>query len=75
MRKWYAAAAYSALAVAFVVGLLFITKPSRETSLILTSVHVFLNDVKSMIIGVPKEIKDYVKGLYGKPPAPIDPKT
>jgi len=23
---------------------------------------------------VPKEIKDYVKGLYGKPPAPIDPK-
>jgi oxaloacetate decarboxylase alpha subunit len=22
---------------------------------------------------VPKEIKDYVKGLYGKPPAPIDP--
>jgi pyruvate/oxaloacetate carboxyltransferase len=24
---------------------------------------------------VPKEIKDYVKGLYGKPPAPIDPKV
>ena len=23
---------------------------------------------------VPKEIKDYVRGLYGKPPAPIDPK-
>jgi pyruvate/oxaloacetate carboxyltransferase len=23
---------------------------------------------------VPKEIKDYVKGLYGKPPGPIDPK-
>ena len=23
---------------------------------------------------VPKEVKDYVKGLYGKPPAPIDPK-
>jgi pyruvate carboxylase subunit B len=23
---------------------------------------------------VPKEIKDYVKGLYGRPPAPIDPK-
>ena len=23
---------------------------------------------------VPKEIKDYVKGFYGKPPAPIDPK-
>ncbi len=23
---------------------------------------------------VPKEIKDYVKGYYGKPPAPIDPK-
>jgi oxaloacetate decarboxylase alpha subunit len=23
---------------------------------------------------VPKEIKDYVKGLYGKPPAPIDEK-
>jgi pyruvate/oxaloacetate carboxyltransferase len=22
---------------------------------------------------VPKEIKDYVKGLYGRPPAPIDP--
>jgi pyruvate/oxaloacetate carboxyltransferase len=24
---------------------------------------------------VPKEIKDYVKGLYGKPPAPIDPEV
>lgn len=24
---------------------------------------------------VPKEIKDYVKGLYGKPPASIDPKV
>jgi pyruvate/oxaloacetate carboxyltransferase len=24
---------------------------------------------------VPKEIKDYVKGLYGKPPAPIDEKV
>jgi pyruvate/oxaloacetate carboxyltransferase len=24
---------------------------------------------------VPNEIKDYVKGLYGKPPAPIDPKV
>ncbi len=23
---------------------------------------------------VPKEVKDYVKGLYGRPPAPIDPK-
>ena len=45
-RKWYAIAAYSALAVTFIAGLLFITKPSRETSLILTSVHVFLNDIK-----------------------------
>ncbi len=24
---------------------------------------------------VPKEVKDYVKGLYGRPPAEIDPKT
>jgi len=24
---------------------------------------------------VPKEIKDYVRGFYGKPPAPIDPKV
>jgi pyruvate/oxaloacetate carboxyltransferase len=24
---------------------------------------------------VPKEIKDYVKGFYGEPPAPIDPKV
>ncbi|MEM2105975.1 MAG: oxaloacetate decarboxylase subunit alpha [Candidatus Bathyarchaeia archaeon] len=24
---------------------------------------------------VPKEIRDYVKGFYGKPPAPIDPKV
>jgi pyruvate/oxaloacetate carboxyltransferase len=23
---------------------------------------------------VPKEVKDYVRGLYGKPPAPLDPK-
>ena len=45
-RKWYAIAAYSALAVTFIVGLLFITKPSRETSMILTRVHVFLNDIK-----------------------------
>jgi hypothetical protein len=45
-RKWCTIAAYSALAVTFMVGLFFITKPSRETSLILTSVHAFLNDIK-----------------------------
>jgi len=53
-RKWYAIAAYSAVAVIFIVGLLFITKPRRETSLILTSVHVFLNDIK---------VRDY-RGAY-----------
>lgn len=53
-RKWYAIAAYSALAVTFIVGLLFVSKPSRETSLILTSVHVFLNDIK---------VRDY-RGAY-----------
>jgi hypothetical protein len=55
-RKWYAMASYSALAVIFIIGLLFITKPSRETSLILTSVHVFLDDIK---------VRDY-RGAYGQ---------
>ena len=55
-RKWHTLAAYSALAVFFIVGVLFITKPTRETSLILTSVHVFLNDVK---------VRDY-RGAYGR---------
>ena len=55
-RKWPAIAAYSALAVIFMAGLLFITKPSRETSLILTSVHAFLDDIK---------VRDY-RGAYGQ---------
>ena len=46
-KKWYAIAAYSALAITFLVGLFFITKPSRETSLIITSINVFLNDIKA----------------------------
>jgi pyruvate/oxaloacetate carboxyltransferase len=44
-----------------------------------TSQLVGIQAVLNVISGkrysiVPKEIKDYVKGLYGKPPAPIDPK-
>jgi pyruvate/oxaloacetate carboxyltransferase len=43
-----------------------------------TSQLVGIQAVFNVICGkrygiVPKEIKDYVKGLYGKPPAPIDP--
>jgi pyruvate carboxylase subunit B len=44
-----------------------------------TSQLVGIQAVLNVISGkrysiVPKEIKDYVKGLYGKPPAPIDAK-
>jgi len=44
-----------------------------------TSQLVGIQAVMNVISGkrysiVPKEIKDYVKGLYGKSPAPIDPK-
>jgi len=45
-----------------------------------TSQLVGIQAVLNVISGkrysmVPKEIKDYVKGLYGRPPAPIDPKV
>jgi len=45
-----------------------------------TSQLVGIQAVFNVICGkrygiVPKEIKDYVKGLYGKPPAPIDPRV
>jgi len=46
-KKWYAIAVYSALAVTFIIGLSFVTKPSRETSHIITSINVFLNDIKT----------------------------
>jgi pyruvate/oxaloacetate carboxyltransferase len=44
-----------------------------------TSQLVGIQAVLNVISGkrysiIPNEIKDYVKGLYGKPPAPIDPK-
>ncbi len=45
-----------------------------------TSQLVGIQAVLNVISGkrysiVPNEIKDYVKGLYGKPPVPIDPKV
>lgn len=45
-----------------------------------TSQLVGIQAVLNVISGkrysiVPKEIKDYVKGFYGKPPAPIDPRV
>lgn len=45
-----------------------------------TSQLVGIQAVLNVISGkrysiVPKEIRDYVKGFYGKPPAPIDPKV
>ena len=46
-KKWCAIAAYSFLAVLLIVGLFFVTKPNREISLILKSVHVYLNDIKA----------------------------
>ena len=44
-----------------------------------TSQLVGIQAVLNVISGkrysiIPKEIKDYVKGLYGRPPGPIDPK-
>lgn len=53
-NKWYAIAVYSAMAVILIIGLLFVTKPGRETSHIITSITVFLNDIKK---------EDY-KGAY-----------
>ena len=41
----------------------------------LVGIQAVLNVISGKRYGiVPKEIKDYVKGLYGKPPAPIDEK-
>ncbi len=41
----------------------------------LVGIQAVLNVISGKRYGiVPKEIKDYVKGLYGRPPAPIDPK-
>jgi pyruvate/oxaloacetate carboxyltransferase len=41
----------------------------------LVGIQAVLNVISGKRYGiVPNEIKDYVKGLYGKPPAPIDPK-
>ncbi len=41
----------------------------------LVGTQAVLNVISGKRYGiVPKEIKDYVRGLYGKPPAPIDPK-
>ncbi len=46
-KKWYALSVYSALAVIFIIGLSFITKPGRETSHIITNINVFLKDIKT----------------------------
>jgi hypothetical protein len=46
-KRWCAITAYSLLAVLLVVGLFFLTKPTREMSLILKNVHVYLNDIKT----------------------------
>jgi len=41
----------------------------------LVGIQAVMNVISGKRYGiVPKEIKDYVKGLYGRPPAPIDPK-
>jgi hypothetical protein len=45
-NKWYAIAGYSVLAVTLIIGLSFLTKPGRETSHIITSINIFLNDIK-----------------------------
>jgi pyruvate/oxaloacetate carboxyltransferase len=42
----------------------------------LVGIQAVLNVISGKRYGiVPKEIKDYVRGLYGRPPAPIDPKV
>jgi oxaloacetate decarboxylase alpha subunit len=42
----------------------------------LVGIQAVLNVISGKRYGiVPKEIKDYVRGLYGRPPGPIDPKV
>jgi hypothetical protein len=46
-NKWFEIGAYSFLAVILIVGLFLLTKPDREMSHILKTVHVYLNDIKA----------------------------
>jgi predicted PurR-regulated permease PerM len=55
-KKSWAVAGYATVAVFMIVSLVFITKPSRETSAIVKTVHGFLDQVK---------IGDY-KNAYAK---------
>jgi hypothetical protein len=55
-NKWCEIATYSCLAVILIVGLFLLTKPNREMSQILKTVHVYLNDIKA---------GDY-RGAYGQ---------
>jgi hypothetical protein len=55
-NKWFEIGVYSFLAVILIVGLFLLTKPDREMSQILKTVHVYLNDIKA---------HDY-RGAYGQ---------
>jgi hypothetical protein len=55
-NKWFEIGAYSFLAFILVIGLFLLTKPDREMSQILKTVHVYLNDIKTC---------DY-RGAYGQ---------
>jgi hypothetical protein len=55
-NKWFEIGAYSFLAVILIVGLFLLTKPDREMSQILKTVHVYLNDIRA---------HDY-RGAYGQ---------
>jgi len=46
-NKWYAVAGYSFLAVVIITGSFFITQPDRDTSQIIKTANVFLNEIKS----------------------------
>ena len=46
-NKLYAAAGYSVLAVVMITGSIFLTQSGRDTSHIIKTVNVFLNEIKS----------------------------
>jgi hypothetical protein len=55
-NKWFEIGVYSFLGVILIAGLFLLTKPDREMSQILKTVHVYLNDIKAC---------DY-RGAYGQ---------
>lgn len=46
-NKWYAAVGYGGLAVVMITGSIFLTQPARDTSQIIKTVNVFLNEINT----------------------------